>query len=158
MGLWSCCEMTRFVCFEYGLQSVECEMLLVPKAYYNAGVPMCACVRLNKWACLRTVHVDCMYRCLWHTAALLICLCLFCFFLLLFIFVCALVVSGMNKWMDTVPWALLYYFWFIVQHKQVWQLDSISLGSCRPYLMSKWKQLHTSFSRRSACLYFLLAK
>ena len=35
-----------------------------------------------------------------------------------FILACAFVVSEMNKCMDTVPWALLYYFWFIVQHKQ----------------------------------------
>lgn len=49
-----------------------------------------------------------VYRCSFD-----LCLCVH-FFLL----ACAFAVSEMNKCMDTVLWALLYYFWFIVQHKQ----------------------------------------
>lgn len=59
------------------------------------------------------MHVNCSCPCFWHTDALLICFCVH-----FFILACAVVVSEMNKCMDTFPWVLLYYFWFVVQHKQ----------------------------------------
>lgn len=108
-----------FVSFEHGLLSVKCEMWLVPKALYN----LCSCVHvlclhvpLSKWECVWrswTVHLNCRCPCLWHLDAPLISVCVH-----FFIIVCACVVSEMNKCIDTVPWAPLYYFWFIVQHKQ----------------------------------------
>lgn len=54
------------------------------------------------------VSLSLAYRCFFD-----LCLCVH-----LFILACAVVVSEMNKCMNTVLWALLDYFWFIVQHKQ----------------------------------------
>lgn len=129
-----------FVCFEHGLQ--------MPEALRSA----CSCVHvLHLHQPENKQHVDGELQlcvCVW---AQMLFWSVFCV-TVIFVLACAFVVLDMNKYMDTVPRAPLYYFWFIVQHKQFDSLILFHVAAAVLIWCWKWKQLHLLFTCLSSCL------